>query len=488
MNPNLTPEQQKNEAEAQRKRFGLEPVVSANELVNPTPTVTPPTPIVNTNDGSRTRNLIDNTTANTQQFITSQSENAQRRDELANLLGEQEFDAAGQRQKLSDQFGVAPNLARLQDIQTQLAQANTQSGLTKVGIAGAAGQTLSQGQRELTQEDRENAVRNAGLAAEASVLQGNIETASTLINNAMQDFYSDRTLKNQNMINQLEYFSGLADEETSQLLKQEQRKYEEDQRQIIRAESAVDAAVSSGFASPEELKQITSLAGNPEAQTALAQKIVARGAADAMFMDRAFKQASIANIYDQMAARTQSNNQKLIELAEKQSLTEKEEREKKTLASEKALQIKSLAEKLRDHPALSTAIGPVSSKIGGFSTLAGASGQRAEVLALIDQLSGSLTLENTKYLKGAMSDKDLDLLAGAASRLKATGVGEPAYETAINEVIDVATRTINQNGLTTEQATFFGYVDSEEAQLLNDMWGNTEEINSTFDAAKYFNE
>jgi len=237
----------------------IQPSVSANDIANPPAPVTPPAPVVNTNDGSRTANLVNNVANNTQEFIASESAEAAKARELAELLGTQTFDASGQRTQLNEQFGVPANLNRLTDIRTQLTQANTASGLTKVDIAGG-GQSLTQGQRELTQEDRENAVRTAGLAAEAAVLQGSIETASTLINQAMSDFYQDRQLTNQNMINQLNYFQGIADEQTSQLLAQEQRVYEQDQTNILRAQSMVDSAVSSGYLSGSELQNVLGVA------------------------------------------------------------------------------------------------------------------------------------------------------------------------------------------------------------------------------------
>jgi len=285
VNNGMTPEEARKTVR-DVQRGPVQPTVSANEIANPPAKVVPPLPNINTNDGSRTSGIIDNTTTNTDGFIQSQSENAQKRDELAQLLGTQTFDAAGQREDLTSQYGVTDNLSRLQDIQTQLAKRNTDTELQKSRIAAAGGQTLAQGGREQTQADREAAIRDAGLAAEANVLQGNIETASTLINNAMQDFYSDRTLKNTNMINQLEYFSGIADAETKQLLDKETRKYEEDQRQIIRAETAVDAAATSGYATADDIKKLTSLAGDPAAQASYAQTIVANAAREAASIER----------------------------------------------------------------------------------------------------------------------------------------------------------------------------------------------------------
>jgi hypothetical protein len=290
------------------KKRGIQPSVSANELANPPAKVTPPVPVPSTNDGSRTNNLVDNVTTNTQGFITSESEAAQKRDEIASLLGTQNFDAAGQREDLTEQFGVTGNLSRLQDIQTQLAKANTASNLTKVGIAGAAGQTMGQGQRELNQQDRENAVRTAGLAAEASVLQNNIETASAIINSAMQDFYADRTATNQNMINQLNYFSGIADEQTKQLLEQEKRVYEADQKKIERVLDAVDSATVSGVATVDEIKKITDPTVSDDEKLSLANSIVARRAQQEYNLDKAIK----GRQYEKLGLEIDSENAKIV--------------------------------------------------------------------------------------------------------------------------------------------------------------------------------
>jgi len=289
-------------------KTNIQPTVSASELANPPANVAPPVPLLSTNDGSRTSSLIGNVADNTQGFIQAQSEEQAKAKELANLLGNQTFDASGQRAGLTEQFGVTGNLSRLTDIQTQLAKANTASNLTKVGIAGAAGQTLSQGQRELTQEDRENAVRNAGLAAEASVLQGNIETASTLINQAMTDYYADRTSKNQNMLNQLNYFSGIADEQTKQLLEQEKRVYEADQKKIERVLDAVDSATVSGVATVDEIKKITDPTVSDDEKLSLANSIVARRAQQEYNLDKAIK----GRQYEKLGLEIDSENAKIV--------------------------------------------------------------------------------------------------------------------------------------------------------------------------------
>lgn len=286
-NPNFVQFGGQSTTSQQTPKATVKPTVSANDLANPAPQVTLPEPKQGTST-LQSPGLVGSVAEQTQQFIQSESENAKRRDEIAGLLGSQEFDGAGERERLNTEFGVTGNLSRLQDIQTQLAQANTQSALTQTRIEGAAGQTIGQAGREVTQEQRENAVRNAGIAAEAAVLQGNIETASTLINQAMTDYYADRELKNENMIQQLDYFSGLADNETAQLLQKEQRKYEEDQEKIKYVKDSVNMALQAG-ASPAEISQLTSPDLTEDQKLSLAQKIVGSRAYESVQSELAYK-------------------------------------------------------------------------------------------------------------------------------------------------------------------------------------------------------
>jgi hypothetical protein len=267
--------------------------VSANQLAQPAPVapVTEPAeaPPVD-------RGVIDRAAQGTQDFITAQSAEADRLKQLRD-----EYGAISGEGTLSDMFtqeqnrmGIPQNLRDLQDIQLQLADRGTSSQLTQAQIAGKAGQTINEAGRAITQEQRESAIRDAGLAARAQVLQGNIETASTLVNQAVQLAYQDRTLRNTNLINQINDLRGVVDEQTQQLLDKEQRKYEEDQAQIMRAQDAVDSATVSGYASPEDIKRLTELSGDPQAQAAYARGIVAQGAIDQRRLSDMAQRSSIA--------------------------------------------------------------------------------------------------------------------------------------------------------------------------------------------------
>lgn len=203
-------------------------------------------------------------------------------------------------------------LGELKDIQLQLAGIDEQSELSKTRIEGAAGQTLGQSQREVTQEDRENAVRRSGLAARAAILQGNIETATTLANQAVDLLYKDRTLRNQNLNNQITSLQNVVDDQTSQLLEQERRTYEEDQASIEEVKNAVNTALTSGAATSADISQLTDPSLDDATRLSLAQSIVSRGATEDRDLDIAQQRAAIRA----SGASAALNEQKLAQAAE----------------------------------------------------------------------------------------------------------------------------------------------------------------------------
>lgn len=471
-------------ARGQQTLNRLQGNVSAAELANPPAEIKPPAPLQpQPNDGTL-NTLVQNVSNNTQQFIQSQSEEAARARELADLLGSQTFDGAGQRQQLNEQFGIPQNLQRLQDLQTQLARANTESGITQTRIQGAAGQTLATAQREVTQEQRENAVRTAGVAAEAAVLQGNIETASTLINQAMTDFYADRQLQNQNMIQQLQYFQGIADDQTAQLLRQEERKYQEDQANIQRVIANVDAAVSSGAATTEEMRQLTDPRLTDEQRLGVAQNVIARTNAQMRNLEMAQMQASIANTYDQISdrrARLALANQAAAIEIDKENATQAQVNEAK---GEKALGMLQSIRELKNHPGFSAAVGPnplarieYGAGLGVFQGLF--TGNKSEFISEVDRLANTLTLENMDLLKGPATDKDVEIVAASMSRLKNRDVSEAGYWEELTRLEQAAQRIVDNVGITPEQAAFYLNIDPQTMQEVDNIFGGSTTNNST---------
>jgi len=408
----------------------IQPSVSANEIANPPAPVQPPVPQVNTNDGSRTGNLIGNVATNTQGFIEAQSAEATKAKEIADLLGNQTFDASGERERLGETYGLPDNLARLTDIQTQLAQRNTDSKLTQSRIEGAAGQTLAQAGREVTQEQREAAIRDAGLAAEASVLQGNIETASTLINNAMSDFYADRQMDNQNKINQLNYFSGIADKQTAQLLEKEKRVYEADKAKVERVQAAVDTALASGATTSSEIAMLTNPQTTDNERLALAQLIQARGAKQDRDMDLTIKATQLAKLREPIVA---TRDTSVVDVNGTKQLVDTQTGEviatfggnvsTDEIQNAKEISFVNTIDSLKNHPGMAKAVGTTGVARWTPFKADTMTGQVSDFVGSVENIVKQLTLNTYAEAKergmtfGAMSESEWDILGNSATKI-----------------------------------------------------------------------
>ncbi len=272
----------------------IEPVISASELVNPTGSFAVPEPTAPTAPTGGLK-IANNVSRDLDGFISAQTEEAKQLRDL-----QKTYASFSQQGDLSDlftttqaQFGVTPEtLKELKDINLQLADMDTASGLTKVGIAGAAGQTVGQAGRELTQEDREASVRSMGLAARAAVLQGNIETANQIARDTVNTAYQDRTLQATNILNQIDMAQGQVDEQTAQLLEQEKRVYEAELANIQEVKDSVANAMVSG-ATQSEISRLNDQTVSDADKLALANSITARGATELRGLDIQEKEASI---------------------------------------------------------------------------------------------------------------------------------------------------------------------------------------------------
>jgi len=190
-------------------------------------------------------------------------------------------------------------------------------------------------------------------------------------------------------------------------------------------------------------------------------------------LDREQKRASIAqnrastaNIYDQMASRATAAREAALTATSEQD----EVKLKATADTEQALGIKQLAEELITTRGGSAAIGFGTGKFFGLDPIAGTS--RADFEAKATRLSNLLTLDNLKLMSGVLTDRDIQLLATAGSNLSNFDMSQKQYVAEINRVIENMDRTISNNGITAEQAVFFGAIDEGDATNLDAIWDN----------------
>lgn len=281
-NPNFVPF-------SSTKTTSIQPAVSATDLANPTPRVNltvPPEPTI----PNRTNTTINNVLGS----IRSTSENARRLQEEQAAFQTFADTSSGfdiQNAQL-ERFGVTPEkLKELEDIQLQLADRQTQSNQQKaLAVSGGAG--TAQAQRAITLEDKQAAIRDAGLASRAAVLQGNIETGRALAKDAVDIAMQDRTFQANAKILQINQLEKVVDEETRQLLEGEKRVYEAELAKIEEVKTNVANAMVNG-ASQAEIAQLNDPNLSDDDKIALAQSITARGANQMRNLEMAQKSASI---------------------------------------------------------------------------------------------------------------------------------------------------------------------------------------------------
>ena len=415
--------------------------VSANQLSNPVDTVTVPQPQVSSIP-PQSGQLVTNITRDNAGFIAAQTEEARQVKDLQNQFG-----ALNDQGSLSDLFnttrdqfgGGSDSLKELKDIQLQLTDMDTKSGLNKVNIE-SGGQGAMQGQRSLTQEDREAAVRSAGLAARASVIQGNIQTANAAAKSAVDIAYQDRTLKSTNLLNQISMVQDKVDEQTAQLLETEKRGYEADLAAVKELKDATQNAIVSG-ASQAEVSQLMDSTVDDATKLALAQTITARGAGEMRNLDIAQAEANIA----QSQAATRSSNRanqpsdttlptSVIEQNGVKMLinTQTGEVIKEFGATDSTvgelqqvqnIQTINTIDALATDRGLSKAVG--SSKLGRWTPfkIDTMTGDVSNFIATVDNLTKGLTLDELASAKdrgitfGALSEGELGLVADSATKI-----------------------------------------------------------------------
>jgi hypothetical protein len=464
----------------QDRPTNVQPTVTANDLANPAPQVNltvPPQPTI--------PGRVDTTVNNVLGSIRSQSETARRlAEEQAAFqnFAEQSSGFDIQNQQL-ERFGVTPEkLRELEDIQLQLADRKTESNLVKTRIAGGAGQTLGQAGREVTQEDRESAVRDAGLAARAAVLQGNIETGRALANDAVNIALQDRTFQANAKLQQISQLEKVVDEETRQLLEVEKRNYEAELAKIQEVKDNVSNAIVNG-ASQSEIAQLNSPDISDDEKIALAQAITARGVNQMRNLEIESKRSAISanyasiNLAERKFQYEQQKDALAFELeAMKNSGVITEEQAANQQKVEQALNLKDLVGQIRGHAGFNLSVGSPGSRVFSL-TEGGAAGQLYNYLsgqgegfdALYDQLTENLTLSNLDKMSGVLTDRDIQVLRSAATRLRKTTT-EQEFLGVLDEMDATFQRSVDQYGVTPQQAKFYYGADQDALNEIDTMW------------------
>lgn len=143
-------------------------------------------------------------------------------------------------------------------------------------------------------ERRGQAAQLRSTVAANAALQGNLELATEQVDKALKSIYDpirqDLAMEQFFLTRNDKRFDAAQKEVSDLRLKTIDRQFAE----IDRATSLVDGAVASGYASGDDIKQMTALSGNPQAQAQYALQVAGRGAREKVALERMAANASIA--------------------------------------------------------------------------------------------------------------------------------------------------------------------------------------------------
>jgi hypothetical protein len=146
---------------------------------------------------------------------------------------------------------------------------------------------------------------------------------------------------------------------------------------------------------------------------------------------------------------------------------------------ESALRLKDLSSQIRGHAGFNLSVGSVGSRLVSL-TEGGLVGQMYNYLSgqgegfdgLYDQLTESLTLDNLDKMSGVLTDRDIQVLRDAGTRLRKTTT-ETEFLGVLDEMDSIFQRTIDETGITTEQARFYFGADDETMMEVDNIYNDS---------------
>jgi hypothetical protein len=183
------------------------------------------------------------------------------------------------------------------------------------------------------------------------------------------------------------------------------------------------------------------------------------------------QEASIANIYDQMDARRQATRDAINQAT---TVAEKEQLEKLE-ASDSLLEMRELMNSLTGMSGMSSAVGvgfkkTILDKIPFVSgdAVEGSARQDFEIAA--KRLSDMFLVQNLDKMTGVLTDKDLEVLRAEGTTIGNFDQSEKSWLKEKARLERMIERGIRENGITEEQALYWGVMEQNDMNTFNSLW------------------
>lgn len=289
--------------------------VNAEDIAKATPKIEVPQPQEPTRPSQFVDALDPAITQSNENLITAKTTEAESRNDLLNRLMNQ--DPQSTQDVFNDSFSnqieqttgqqSGDFLQRLSDENVKLAQLQGKFRRSGQQVSSTAGSKIQEG-IELGELSRQEAVEVGNQALLVQALQGNYNSARQIALDTAKFATEDRQMELDNLITQYNALDGIVQGQEKQLIDQAKAEAEAEKAELERTQTAVDAAITSGVATPEEMQQLTSTTVPDEDKQALAQTIVSRGETRTRNLDEDLKRQQLKNIKSQISERDSSGS------------------------------------------------------------------------------------------------------------------------------------------------------------------------------------
>jgi len=372
--------------------------------------------------------------------------------------------------------GLAEKRFRVNQLQTELVAEKDRLRTIKEQIISQGGGLKMGAAAEIANVERESYAKQADMALVQLAAQDQLQYAQDIVDRSVDAMFS-----RQERINDV--LGAIYERNKSQFDKEEQRLFETKQADRERQLENEKQQETQLQTNKLEALKMAQLNGAPDdvisaiGNARTPQEVFEVGGqyASGDMLDRMYKNAQIANIYDTINARARAAEEASKKAREEEKDVEEAEKKQLEADTEKSLGIRELAQQLAIDEGLPAAVG-----FGFKKTLIGAvpfvSGEavagtaRADFEATATRLGNMLTLDNLNLMSGVLSETDIAILESAGSNLKNYDQSEAQYKKEIQRVLDIANRTIKNNGMTEEQAIFWGLIDETDTADINSIY------------------
>lgn len=364
------------------------------------------------------------------------------------------------------QGGVDSITPELNDINDRIRREQLALRRRTEAIQKNGGGLASGAAAEIQNLERESFAKQADLSIIQMAVQGRYDSAKEIADRAVAAKLEQQT--NDLAIAKFNY-----DENKERFTKAEQRAFEAQQADRERKLETDRQNAQSIY----ELGIQAIADGAPSAvvermlQAKTREQALALGGSYIGALDRQAKQASIANIYDQIASRQTALREAALQAASEEEKVKLE----KIAQTDSLLETQKLLSDIAAMPGFSSAVGvgfkkTVVNAIPFVSGDAIAGTNRADFEILATRLSDMFLVQNLDKMTGVLTDKDLEVLRSEGTTIGNFDQSEESWMREKNRLDAMIQRGIAENGITTEQATFWGVLDTNDADTFNSIW------------------